>query len=76
MTDSGRVTGDEALLAELIRGVKLVDAARAAGMPERTARRRDRHRATQPLCVSQAAGRLALGAEDNKSSPEPPAPAL
>jgi hypothetical protein len=40
MAESDRVSGDEALLAELIRGVKLVDAARSAAMAERTARRR------------------------------------
>lgn len=43
MTASGRVselTGDERLLAELLRGRPLVQAAEIAGVPERTARRR------------------------------------
>ena len=33
------LTGDARLFAELLRGASLVDAAKAAGMPERTARR-------------------------------------
>jgi hypothetical protein len=50
MTESGRVsriaevpleelTGDERLIAEMLRGLPLVQAAQRAGLPERTARR-------------------------------------
>jgi hypothetical protein len=40
VTAADRLTGDERLLEELLRGAKLVDAAKAAGVSERTARRR------------------------------------
>ena len=40
MSDADRLTGDEALLAELLRGATLVEAAAAAKVSERTARRR------------------------------------
>lgn len=40
MAAADRLTGDEALLAALLRGVKLPEAAKEARMSERTARRR------------------------------------
>jgi hypothetical protein len=39
-SDRLELTGDERLLAELVRGASLVDAAKAAEISERTARRR------------------------------------
>lgn len=62
MAESGRaeaLTGDERLLAELLRGASLVEAAEAAGMPERTARR---HCADEQFRARLDAGRRELTA--------------
>jgi hypothetical protein len=70
MAGTDRLRGDEALLAALLRGLTLVQAAKEAGVPERTARRRledDAFRARldkgRAQVTSMVAAQLVGGAE-------------
>ena len=70
MTESGRLRGDEALLAALLRGATLKLAAGEAKMNERTARRRVREKefrtrldAGRAEVTTMIAAQLAGGAE-------------